>query len=80
MSAVGCGYLGAVHAACMATLGHEVVGIDTDTAKIKALAAGEAPFYEPGLPELLDEALATGRQTFSSDIADVSGADACPRR
>jgi UDPglucose 6-dehydrogenase len=58
----------------MATLGHEVVGIDTDTTKIKALAAGEAPFYEPGLPELLDEALATGRLTFSSDIADVRGA------
>ena len=55
----------------MATLGHEVVGIDTDMAKIDALAAGDAPFYEPGLPELLEEALATGRLKFSSDIADV---------
>src|SRR5687768_4358440 len=59
----------------MATLGHEVVGIDTDKAKIDALAAGDAPFYEPGLPELLDEALATGRLRFSNDVADVAGSD-----
>jgi UDPglucose 6-dehydrogenase len=59
----------------MATLGHEVVGIDTDKAKIDALAAGDAPFYEPGLPELLDEALATGRLRFSNDVADVRGSD-----
>ena len=59
----------------MATLGHEVVGIDVDKAKIDALAAGDAPFFEPGLPELLAEAMDTGRLTFSSDIADVSGSD-----
>jgi len=59
----------------MATLGHEVVGIDTDVAKIDALAAGDAPFFEPGLPELLDEALSTGRLRFSSDVADVRGSD-----
>src|SRR5687768_1213241 len=59
----------------MATLGHDVVGIDTDKAKIDALAAGEAPFYEPGLPELLDEALATGRLKFSDDVADVQGSE-----
>jgi UDPglucose 6-dehydrogenase len=59
----------------MATLGHEVIGIDTDKAKIEALAAGDAPFYEPGLPELLAEALATGRLRFSSDIADARGAE-----
>ena len=59
----------------MATLGHEVVGIDIDKAKIDALAAGDAPFFEPGLPELLAEAMDTGRLTFSSDIADVSGSD-----
>ncbi len=71
---VGCGYLGAVHAACMTTLGHEVVGIDTDKAKIEALQAGDAPFFEPGLPELLKDALGTGRLRFSSDVADVAGA------
>ncbi|MGA9103113.1 UDP-glucose dehydrogenase family protein [Aeromicrobium sp.] len=74
LSVVGCGYLGAVHAACMATLGHEVIAIDTDKAKVEALAAGDAPFYEPGLPELLAEALGSGRLAFSSDIADVKGA------
>ena len=59
----------------MATLGHEVVGIDTDKAKIDALAAGDAPFFEPGLPELLEEARATGRLKFSDDVADVQGSD-----
>ena len=54
MTVIGCGYLGAVHAACMADLGHDVVGVDVDEAKIEALAAGRAPFFEPGLPELLD--------------------------
>ena len=58
----------------MATLGHEVIAIDTDKAKVEALAAGDAPFYEPGLPELLAEALGSGRLAFSSDIADVKGA------
>ena len=75
VSVIGCGYLGAVHAACMAKLGHDVVGIDVDEAKIALLARGEAPFYEPGLPELLTESMATGRLRFSSEFADVSGAD-----
>ncbi|GAA1838349.1 UDP-glucose dehydrogenase family protein [Agromyces salentinus] len=74
ISVIGCGYLGAVHAASMAELGHEVVGIDVDAAKIARLAAGEAPFFEPGLPELLRSAVASGRLTFSTDMADVAGA------
>jgi len=73
MSVIGCGYLGAVHAASMAKLGHEVVGIDVDKAKIDALAAGEAPFFEPGLPELLVESVASGRLTFSTDAAAARG-------
>ncbi|MDM7855463.1 UDP-glucose dehydrogenase family protein [Cellulomonas alba] len=75
VSVIGCGYLGAVHAAAMASLGHDVVGIDVDAAKVEALAAGRAPFYEPGLPELLVEVGATGRLTFSTDLADAAGAD-----
>ncbi len=59
----------------MATLGHDVVGFDTDKAKIDALASGEAPFYEPGLPDLLADALATGRLTFTSDVGDVHGCE-----
>ena len=74
ISVIGCGYLGAVHAASMASLGHDVVGIDVDPGKIARLAAGTAPFYEPGLPELLTEVAGTGRLTFSTDMADAAGA------
>lgn len=59
ISVIGCGYLGAVHAASMAKLGHEVIGVDVDPGKVQALAAGEAPFFEPGLPEILKSAGAT---------------------
>jgi UDPglucose 6-dehydrogenase len=74
ISVIGCGYLGAVHAAAMASLGHEVVGIDVDERKVDALRAGRAPFFEPGLPELLTEAGATGGLSFGTDIAAVEGA------
>jgi UDPglucose 6-dehydrogenase len=73
VSVIGCGYLGAVHAASMAELGHNVVGIDVDAAKVAMLSAGEAPFFEPGLPEILQSALASGRLRFSTDMADVQG-------
>ncbi|MFD1717379.1 UDP-glucose dehydrogenase family protein [Georgenia deserti] len=74
ISVIGCGYLGAVHAASMAKLGHDVVGVDTDVTKVEALARGEAPFFEPGLPELLRDVVATGRLSFTSDVADVADA------
>jgi len=74
LSVIGCGYLGAVHAASMAELGHEVVGIDVDAAKIESLTRGEAPFFEPGLPEILKSAIATGRLKFSTEMSDVAGA------
>jgi UDPglucose 6-dehydrogenase len=73
ISVIGCGYLGAVHAASMAELGHDVVGIDLDAPKIAALRAARAPFYEPGFEELLARTLATGRLRFSTDIADAAG-------
>ena len=50
LSVIGTGYLGATHAACMVQLGHQVIGIDVDPEKIKRLADGDLPFYEPGLP------------------------------
>ena len=75
ISVIGCGYLGAVHASAMAELGHEVVGIDVDERKIAALRAGRPPFFEPGLPEILTSATATGRLRFSTDIADAAGAE-----
>jgi UDPglucose 6-dehydrogenase len=72
MTVIGCGYLGAVHAPCMADLGHDVTGVDVDEGKIKELSAGRPPFYEPGLADLLDRAAASGRLQFTSDIADVA--------
>lgn len=74
ISVIGCGYLGAVHAASMAELGHHVVGIDTDPWKVESLSAGKAPFYEPGLPELLTSTGETGRLTFSTNIKDAAEA------
>ncbi|TFB60255.1 UDP-glucose/GDP-mannose dehydrogenase family protein [Cryobacterium sp. Hz7] len=74
LSVIGCGYLGAVHASAMAELGHDVVGIDIDARKIDQLAAGTPPFFEPGLPEILTSAMASGRLRFSTDIADAAGA------
>ena len=73
ISVIGCGYLGAVHAACMAKLGHEVVGIDLDHRKISELSAARAPFFEPGLEELLTEVQATGRLSFTSDMSAIQG-------
>ncbi len=74
ISVIGLGYLGAVHAAAMAKLGHDVIGLDADATRVSVLSGGQAPFFEPGLPELLDEALSTGRLRFSTDYADVEGA------
>ncbi|SMQ74082.1 UDPglucose 6-dehydrogenase [Plantibacter sp. VKM Ac-1784] len=74
LSVIGCGYLGAVHAAAMASIGHEVVGIDVDPAKIEALAAGRSPIFEPGLPGLLLAGVESGRLRFSTDMADAAGA------
>ena len=75
ISVFGCGYLGAVHAACMTRLGHEVVGIDVIPEHVASLNRGEAPFFEPGLPELLKESLASGRLTFSTDASDARDCD-----
>lgn len=75
ISVIGCGYLGAVHAACMAKLGHEVVGIDVDARKIAELSDAKAPFYEPGLEELLRDVQDTGRLTFTTDMSAAAGSD-----
>ena len=74
ISVIGCGYLGAVHAACMAELGHDVVGVDVDESKVAELAAGRAPFFEPGLPEVLARGVASGRLRFTTDMAETAGA------
>jgi UDPglucose 6-dehydrogenase len=74
ISVIGCGYLGAVHAAAMAELGHDVIGIDVDSAKITALASGRAPVFEPGLPEIITSAESSGHLRFSTELADARGA------
>lgn len=75
VSVIGCGYLGAVHAAAMADLGHEVIAVDVDAEKVLALNAGTPPFFEPGLPEILSSSLASGRLRFTTDISEVAGCE-----
>ncbi len=76
LSFVGTGYLGTTYAACYAELGHRVVGLDTDPEKVAALAAGRVPFHEPGLAELVERGLASGRLSFTTDPAVAAdGAD-----
>ncbi|MEE2060303.1 UDP-glucose dehydrogenase family protein [Rhodococcus artemisiae] len=68
----GTGYLGATHAACMAELGHDVLGVDVDAGKIAKLEAGEVPFYEPGLAEILRRNLEAGRLAFTTSYHDAA--------
>ena len=75
IAVIGCGYLGAVHAACMTKIGHDVTGLDTDQEKAERLARGEAPFHEPGFPELLAQGVASGRLTFTTDPERIAGAE-----
>ncbi|MCX6497784.1 MAG: UDP-glucose/GDP-mannose dehydrogenase family protein [Arthrobacter sp.] len=75
ISVIGCGYLGAVHAACMAKLGHDVVGIDLDKNKVDLLSQGQAPFYEPTLNELLSELEGCGRLRFTTEMAAARGSE-----
>lgn len=75
LSVIGTGYLGAVHAACMAQLGFDVVGIDVDEHRISSLAAGTPPFYEPGFDAVLSNALASGRLSFTTDMSAAADCD-----
>ena len=75
LSVIGTGYLGATHAACMASLGFEVIGYDTETSKIELLSKGKVPFYEPDLEDLLAEQIKSGRLTFTTNINDLEDAD-----
>ena len=72
MTVIGTGYLGATHAICMAVLGFDVLGVDVDPQKIETLRSGRVPFFEPGLPEKLAEALASGRLRFTTDFDEAA--------
>ncbi|MFD5806334.1 MULTISPECIES: UDP-glucose dehydrogenase family protein [unclassified Streptomyces] len=77
ITVIGTGYLGATHAAAMAELGFEVLGLDVVPEKIEMLKRGQVPMYEPGLEELLHKHVAgiegaTGRLRFTTDFAEVA--------
>jgi UDPglucose 6-dehydrogenase len=71
LSVIGVGHVGLVTAATMAAVGHNVVGLDDDAAKIASLLDGRVPFYEPGLQELVGQQVAAGRLRFTTDLADA---------
>nr|WP_258404857.1 hypothetical protein [Streptomyces sp. F12] len=72
LTVVGCGYLGATHAACMAELGHEVLGMDCDMDKVAILNSGKAPFHERDLDDMLARHTATGRLKFTASYAEAA--------
>lgn len=75
ISVIGTGYLGATHAACMAAMGFEVIGVDNNSEKIAKLSKGELPFYEPELPELLSKQVENGRLKFTTNYSDIADCD-----
>ena len=72
ISVVGTGYLGATHAAAMAEMGFDVIGVDSDPRKVEALQRGLVPFFEPGLPELIRKHVDSGRLSFTTDLAEAT--------
>jgi UDPglucose 6-dehydrogenase len=72
ITVIGCGYLGATHAAAMAELGHEVLGIESDPVKRQQLTEGRVPIYEPGLSDLLAQHVASGRLRFTDSFAEIA--------
>ncbi len=75
ISVIGTGYLGAVHAVCMAELGYQVIGFDTDEHKISTFNKGEAPFFEPQFGSLLGKNLASKKVEFTTDPSRIADAD-----
>ena len=75
LSVLGTGYLGATHAAAMAELGFDVIGMDVDEEKVAALTEGRAPMYEPDLEPLLRKGVESGRLRFTTSYAEAAAAD-----
>ena len=71
VTAIGIGYLGLTHAACMAELGHDVLAIDTDHERVARVSAGEMPFFEPELEELMRKGLESGRLRFTTSWEEI---------
>ncbi|MEU4083669.1 UDP-glucose dehydrogenase family protein [Streptomyces aureus] len=72
LTVIGTGYVGAVHAACMAETGHEVLGVDVDEERVAALAAGHPPFHEPGLSAMLQRTVAAGTLRFTTSLEEAA--------
>jgi UDPglucose 6-dehydrogenase len=72
IAVIGAGYLGTTHAACMAQIGHCVLGVDIDVEKVAKLQSGDVPFFEPGLEDLVRENLASGRLRFSASYEEAA--------
>jgi UDPglucose 6-dehydrogenase len=72
LTVIGCGHLGATHAACMAEIGHEVLGIDTDEDKVELLNGGRAWFMEPRLDEMLARHTRSGRLRFTTSFEEAA--------
>ncbi|MGQ0626445.1 MAG: UDP-glucose dehydrogenase family protein, partial [Sporichthyaceae bacterium] len=72
MTVLGTGYLGVTHAACLAELGFDVLGMDIDPVKVDSLRVGRVPFYEPDLEPLVVKHLASGRLRFTTSFAEVA--------
>lgn len=70
---MGLGYVGCVTAACLSSLGHRVTGVDRDDHKVKSVLDGRAPFYEPGLEQLVGESVAAGRLSATTELAEAVG-------
>jgi GDP-mannose 6-dehydrogenase len=75
IAVLGLGYVGCVTAACLASLGHRVFGVDRDEHKVNEVQNGRAPFYEPGLEELVRENTAAGRLSASISADAIAKAD-----
>ena len=71
ITVIGCGYLGATHAAAMAELGHDVLGVEIDPDKRALLTDGKVPFFEPGLEELLARQVVSGRLRFTDSYEEA---------
>jgi GDP-mannose 6-dehydrogenase len=70
IAVLGLGYVGCVTAACLANLGHRVTGVDKDEYKVQRVLAGQAPFYEPGLEQIIQVNVETGRLTATTKTAE----------